>query len=205
MGEIWAILEHEQGILHEQSSELVSEAIAIARRQQAPTTVHAVVLTASHEGSPDTTLLSSLDIDTLDILGHSQLAHYTTEGYVSALAELMQQRAPTLVLTSATPNGRDWTPRLAAQLHLPFVANCLSLDIQEDALFALRAIYEGRAYVQTQTILHERTALATLIPGVRGVSAKQSGNLSPTFVINRYKPLLSEVHERVRRIALEAP
>ena len=205
MGEIWAILEHEQGVLHEQSSELVSEAIAIARRQQAPTTVYAVILTSLHEETPDIALLSSLDIDALDILAHPQLSHYTTEGYVSALAELMQQRSPTLVLTSATPSGRDWTPRLAAQLRLPFVANCLSLDLQDDALFALRAIYEGRAYVQTQTMLHEHTALATLIPGVRGVSAKQSGNTSSTFVINRYEPLLSEAHERVRRIALKAP
>ncbi len=205
MGEIWTVLEHEQGVLHEKSSELVSEVVAIARRQQAPTTVHVVILTSLHEETPDIAFLSSLDIDALDILAHPQLAHYTTEGYVSALAELMQQHTPTLVFVSATPNGRDWTPRLAAQLRLPLVANCLSLDLQDDALFALRAIYEGRAYVQTQTILHERTALATLIPGVRGVSAKQSGNTSSTFVVNHYELSLSTTHERVRRISLEAP
>jgi electron transfer flavoprotein alpha subunit len=205
MGELWAVLEHEQGVLHEQSRELVSETIAIARRQQTHTGVHAIILTASHEDTPDTALLSSLNIDALDIVAHPQLTYYTTEGYVSALTEFVQQRLPTLVLTSATPIGRDWTPRLAAQLHLPFVANCLSLNLQDDALFALRAIYENRAYVQTQTMLSEYTALATLIPGVRGVSAKQSENPSPTFAINRYEPALPVAHERVRRIALEAP
>ncbi len=205
MGEIWAVLEHEQGVLHEQSGELVCEAIAIARRHQIHIDVHAIVLTDSREDTLDITPLSSLDIDALDILAHPQLAYYTTEGYVSALAEFIQRRLPTLVLTHATPNGRDWSPRLAAQLRLPFVANCLSLDLQNDALFALRAIYENRAYVQTQTMLHEHTALATLVPGVRGVGVKQSENVSPSFTVNRYKPLLPIAQERVRRVALEAP
>ncbi len=205
MGEIWAVLEHEQGVLHEQSSELLSEAIAIARRQQAPTTIHAVVLTALHTALPDTTLLSSLPIDALDILEHPQFTYYTTESYVSALAEFIRQRLPVLVLTSATPDGRDWTPRLAAQLHLPFVAGCLALDLQDDALFALRAIYDGRAYVQTQTALHERTALATLIPGVRGTSVKRSAEAPPSFATHHYEPVLPQAKERVRRIALEAP
>lgn len=205
MGEIWAVLEHEQGALHEQSSELLSEAIAIARRQQAPMAVHTIMLTAPHENFPDTALLSSLGVDALDILAHPHFAEYTTENYVSALAESIQHRSPMLVLASATPNGRDWTPRLAARLELPFVANCLSLDLQDSALFALRAIYEGRAYVQTQTMLHERTALATLIPGVRGIAAKQAVTPSPALVVNRYEPVLPASQERVRRIALEAP
>jgi len=205
MGEIWAVLEHEQNVLYEQSSELLSEAIDIARRQQKHTMVHAVLLISPRAELPDTTLLSSLNIDALDILDHPQFTQYTTESYVSALAWFIRQHSPTFVLTSATPNGRDWTPRLAAHLHLPFVANCLSLDLQGDALFALRAIYESRAYVHTQTTLHERTALATLVPGVRGIVAKRSKNALPSFTIHRYEPPLLQSEERVRRIALEAP
>ena len=205
MGEIWAIVEHEQGVLHEQSSELVSEAIALASRQQAPTTVHAIVLTDVYEDSFATKMLAPFALDALDVVIHPQLAHYTTESYVAALVEVIRQRLPTLVLTSATPNGRDWTPRLAAQLRLPFVANCLSLDLQNDAIFALRAIYEGRAYVQTQTQVHERTALATLIPGVRGINVTRPTNASPTFAVTCYEPALAATQERVRRIALEAP
>ena len=104
----------------------------------------------------------------LYLLEHPLLAYYTTEGYVNALQWLLQQHAPLLVAASATANGRDWMPRLAARLHLPFVPGCLDLDLHDDGLLALRSLYEGRAYAQTRTVLHGRTGLATLVPGVRG-------------------------------------
>ncbi len=205
MGEIWAVLEHEQNKLHEQSGELLSEAVAIARRQQEHTTVHAVLLTASHAELPELTLLSSTGTDTLDVVEHTQLEHYTTEGYVNALAWLLSQRSPLMVLTHATPNGRDCMPRLAAQLHLPFISGCLGFDLHDDALFALRSMYEGRVYVQTRTALYGHTALATLIPGIRGTQTIKSKNDSSTLEVKHYTPELTQPNERVRRIALQAP
>src|SRR5215472_3363889 len=169
---ICAVLEHTGATLHEHSSELLSELVDISRRQPTPAAVCAVLLVSHREELPDISLLPKLGIHHLYILEHPLLAHYSTESHVNALAWFIQQRAPLLVATSATPYGRDWTPRLAAQLRLPFVPNCLNLDIHDDGLFALRSIYEGRAYVQTRTALHGRTALATLVPGVRGVPAK---------------------------------
>jgi len=201
MGEIWAVLEHEQGILHEQSSELLGEAVTIAREQQAE--VHAIMLASSEISA--LTMLSSLAIATLDLVEHAHLAHYTTEGYVGALAWLIRQRSPQLVLTSATPNGRDYMPRLAATLRLPFLANCLGLDLRVDALFALRSIYEGRAYVQTRTMLHGQTALATLMPGVRGTPAKHETDTASPRVVKRYTPELAPGSGKVRRVALTAP
>jgi len=205
MGEIWAILEYEQNRLHEQSGELLSEAVAIARRQEEQTTVHAVWLTAPHIELPELALLSSIGIDTLDVLEHTQLAYYTTESYVNALAWLISQRSPLLILAHATPNGRDCMPRLAAQLHLPYLSSCLGLDLHDDALFALRSIYEGRAYVQTRTSLHGHTALATLIPGVRGLPALKSNSESSTPTVKHYTPELPQSDDRIRRIALQAP
>ncbi len=205
MGEIWAILEYEQGKLHEPSGELLSEAVSIARRQQAQTSVHAVLLAAPPVELPELALLSSTGIDGLDIVEHEQLAFYTTESYVNALAWLLRQRAPLLVLAHATPNGRDCLPRLAARLHLPFISGCLGLDLHDDALFALRSMYEGRAYVQTRTALHGHTALATLVPGVRGTPAMKPNNESLSLEVKRYIPELAQMDKRIRRIALQAP
>ncbi len=205
MGEIWAILEYEQNVLHEQSSELLREAVDIAHRQQEQTTVHAVLLSAPNAQVPDLAVLSTSGVDTLDVLEQAQLAYYATEVYISALTWFIRKRSPLLVLTHATPNGRDYMPRLAAQLRLSFISGCLGLDIHEDAIFALRSIYEGRAYVQTHTALHGHTALATLIPGVRGVPAKQPNSTSSPLKINRYTPERVQIQERIRRIALEAP
>ena len=218
MTEICAVLEHTDttlatlATLHEHSGELLSELVDIARRQSTPAAVCAVLLVSQQGELPDSeasSLLPKLGIHRLYILEHPRLAHYSTESYVDTLAWFIQQRAPMLLVTSATPDGRDWMPRLAAQLRLPFVPNCLSLDILDDGLFALRSIYEGRAYVQTRTALHGHTALATLVPGVRGVPAKiqQDSASTSALEITSFVPVIQQRHdrERIHRIALQAP
>jgi electron transfer flavoprotein alpha subunit len=206
MSEIWAVLEHSDAALHEQSGELLSELLDLARRQPTSPTVCAVLLNSQQEELPDVGLLPKLGVHHLYILEHPQLVRYSTEGYVSALAWFILQRMPVLVATSATPNGRDWTPRLASQLHLPFVPNCLSLDLHDDSLFVLCSMYEGRAYVQTRTALHGRTALATLVPGVRGTPVNRQRSFA-TLRMTRLIPEIRQGHEqtRVRHIAVQAP
>lgn len=210
MTEFWAILEHADSALHEQSGELLSELIDIAQRQQSPTSVHAVLLVGQKEELPDVALLPNLGVQHLYLLEHPHLHIYSTTGYVSALSWLLQQRQPALVVTSATPNGRDWTPRLAAQLHLPYVPNCLGIELHNNAVFALRSMYEGRAYVQTRTEQHGHTALVTLVPGVRGVPSASAKNHDAAahvqLEITHLQPdLLEDEQPSIRRIALQAP
>lgn len=209
MSEVWAVLEYDDTTLSEASGELLAELAEFARRQPVPANICAVLLTGLNTPLPNTALLTGLGVQHLYVVEHPQLAHYTTEAYTGALAELIQQRAPVLVAASASANGRDWSPRLAARLHLPYVANCLGFDLHDDALFALRSIYEGRAYVQTRTALHGHTALVTLVPGIRGAPATSSGTLPPTqnLTITHITPNSAHSHERecIRRIAIQAP
>jgi electron transfer flavoprotein alpha subunit len=209
MSEIWGVLERSDATLHEQSGELLSELVDVAGRQPTPATVCAVLLCSQQAELPDLSLLPKLGVHHVYIPEHPLLVRYSTEGYVSALAWFIQQRKPVLMATSATPNGRDWTPRLASQLHLPFVPNCLSLDLHDDGLFALRSIYEGRAYVQTRTALHRRTALATFVPGVRGtpVNIQEDQFPASSLEITRLMPEIRQGRgqERVRHLAVRAP
>src|SRR5579859_5560030 len=143
MAEIWAVLEHRDGTFHEHSGELLAELAEVAHHQREQAALCALVLAAPSIAQPDTVFLSGLGVQQLYLVEHPSLASYSTEGYVSALAWFIQQRKPLLVAASATANGRDWMPRLAARMHLPFVPACLGLDLQVDNLFALRMIYEG--------------------------------------------------------------
>jgi electron transfer flavoprotein alpha subunit len=211
MTEFWAVLEYADNVLHEQSGELVSELIDIAQRQQSSSSVHAVLLVGQEAALPDIAMLLSLGVQHLYLLEHPRLHTYSTTGYVNALSWLLQQRRPTLIATSATPNGRDWTPRLAAQLHLPYIPSCLGIKLHDDTVFALRSMYEGRAYVQTRTEQHGRTALVTLVPGVRGSRStpakKQDAATSAQLEITHLQPTLFEGEQQyhIRRIALQAP
>src|ERR1700676_273188 len=189
MAEIGAVLEHREGTFHEHSGELLAELAEVAQRQQEKTILCALVLSAPSIAPLDSAFLSGLGVRHLYLVEHPSLSSYSTEGYVSALAWLIQERKPLLVAASATANARDWMPRLAARLHLPFVPACLGLDLHEDSLFALRIIYEGRAYIQTHTTLHGQSALATLLAGTRGTPLA-TGQGQPV-TIHRIKPELA--------------
>src|SRR2546429_8198435 len=94
MDEIWAVLEHSDATLHEQSGELLSELVDIAGRQPIPTVVCPVLLCSQEADFPDVGLLANLGVQQLYVLEHAQLVRYSTEGYVSALAWFIQQRMP---------------------------------------------------------------------------------------------------------------
>ncbi len=85
---------------------------------------------------------------------------------------------------------------------------CLGFELRDQALLALRPLYEGRAYVQTRTELHGRTAVVTLIPGTRGTPSKaQEDAATPPLEIVRLTPEIVKEpgRERIRRVAIQAP
>lgn len=209
MAEIWAVLQHHEAQLDEGSAELLSEMLEVAQRQPEPPAVCAVLLAAPDMPLPDFTTIKRQGITSVSVLSHPALHHYSTEAYVSALAGFIQQRGPLLVTSSATANGRDCMARLAARLRLPFAPGCLSIDINNDALFTLRTMYDGRAYVQMRTSLKGRTALATLISGVRGnpvVDRNMAiGNPEMTVTMVPVTIADSTERERIKHIALQAP
>ena len=208
MSEIWAILSHHEAQLDEQCAELLSEMLEVAQRQQEQPEVCAVLLTTPDTPLPDVAPIHAQGIATIYVLMHPLLDGYSTESYVSALAWFISLHSPLLVTSSATANGRDYMPRLAARLRLPFAPGCLSIDIQDDALFTLRTMYDGRAYVQMRTQLQGRTALATLIPGIRGNPLNKLMAIgSIKGVVTMVTPTIdaSPASERIQRIALQAP
>lgn len=243
MSEIWAILEHRDGILAEESGELLAELSELVQRLPEQAILCAVILNepsrdrliVSAVGYTDNTINSAHDpenedsgrdqsvptaiynvletsgIQHLYLIEHPQLAYYTTNGYVGALEWLLREHSPLLVAASATANGRDWIPRLAARLHLPYLPGCLGLDLHDDGLFALRSVYDGRAYIQTRTSLHGKTALATFIPSVRGnppgstdrLKQQLEQQLTVTYLTPDLPPWQEQAH--FKHIGIQAP
>jgi electron transfer flavoprotein alpha subunit len=209
MSELWGILDIHENALAEHTGELLAGLVELSRQQPAPTEVRAVLLSEPDRPLPDLAPVSSLGIEHVYILSHPLLANYSTEAWVSAIAWLIREHSPFLVATAATANGRDWMPRLAARLQLPYAPGCLNIEMQDDALYALRPIYEGRAYVQARTILHRQPALATLLMGVRGSIVEQASSLLEPQqpAITLFSPAIDdeEMIGRVQHIAIVPP
>ena len=95
------------------------------------------------------------------------LANYRTGPYTDVLAGLINQHKPEIVLISATPQGRDLAPRVAARLSAGLTADCTGLDIDESErlLVQTRPAFGGNL-MATIVSRHARPQMATVRPGV---------------------------------------
>jgi electron transfer flavoprotein alpha subunit len=72
------------------------------------------------------------------------LAEYTADGYADALAELIGARQPRYVVFSHTYQVRDFAPKLAAQLGVGFISDCLGYRKQGGRLILVRQVFQGK-------------------------------------------------------------
>ncbi len=213
VAELWVVLQEQEGLPPEYNQEVLAEAKEVAGQHPGQLQLCAVQLRAplSPPVEESTVPLFKATVpERLYVLEHPALGRYTTEGYVAALSWLIQEHAPALIVTSATVNGQDWAPRLAAQLGLPFVARCLRFALEPEALLTLRALYGGRAYVQTRTRLGRQPALVTFAPGTRGTPPATGSSAVadlPAPEVITYQPRLAaeERNPSLQHLGIEAP
>ncbi len=95
------------------------------------------------------------------------LAHYRTGPYTDVLSGMINHYKPEIVLVSATPQGRDLAPRVAARLSAGLTADCTGLDIDEEErlLVQTRPAFGGNL-MATIVSRHARPQMATVRPGV---------------------------------------
>jgi electron transfer flavoprotein alpha subunit len=132
-----------------------------------------------------TPALSEYGVDHICLLEHPLLENYNTDGYVAALAALIQSFQPSLLLLSATPNGRDLGPRLAARLNANVVTNCVSIKLNKQSeLQFIKPTHQEKVY-STITCLPESLTLATLLPDVIDIASPRQG---ATPQVTRWEP-----------------
>jgi electron transfer flavoprotein alpha subunit len=73
------------------------------------------------------------------------LANYTTLGYTKALADLISDKQPAMVLFGASIQGRDLSARVAARLNVPLAPDCIDMSLDGDTATFKRPIYAGKA------------------------------------------------------------
>jgi electron transfer flavoprotein alpha subunit len=92
---------------------------------------------------------------------------FNDEPYSEMLSTLIKEHRPEIVLAGATPIGRSFIPRVAAQLRTGLTADCTSLEIDKDTrnLLQIRPAFGGNIMA---TILcpANRPQMATVRPRV---------------------------------------
>ncbi len=76
----------------------------------------------------------------------ASIGPYATETYTAALAQVVNDAKPAVVLFGGMSNGRDLAPRLAARLNAGVASDVDRLEWADGKLRARRPVYSGKAF-----------------------------------------------------------
>ncbi len=149
------------------------------------TEVTAVLVGSNVENLADE--LAEYGADRVIVVDDPELKEYRTEPYAHALASVVNQYKPEILLVGATAIGRDLGPRVSARVHTGLTADCTQLEIgdfpinplpgkeqKHNQLLMTRPAFGGNT-IATIACPDFRPQMATVRPGVMQKREKKAG------------------------------
>ena len=124
--------------------------------------VTAVLLGSDVKGLTDK--LAEYGADRVIVVDDPELKDYRTEPYTHALASVIKEFKPEILLVGATAIGRDLGPRVSSRVHTGLTADCTQLDIGDFPLEPKEGF--GGNTIATIACPDFRPQMATVRPGV---------------------------------------
>jgi electron transfer flavoprotein alpha subunit len=160
--EVWIFAEQQDNKIKSVAYELVSEGRRLAKGLGA--TLCVVCLGHQIQGVEQ---LVSYGADKVYLLDDPALADHDEDIYTKALADLVRQHEPQILLAGATSLGQSFIPRVAASLQTGLAANCTGLEIDAESkiLLQTRPAYGGNL-MATVICPEKRPQMCTVRPHV---------------------------------------
>ncbi|MFW6415510.1 MAG: electron transfer flavoprotein subunit alpha/FixB family protein [Thermodesulfobacteriota bacterium] len=169
---VMVFIEHHDSRVAEISKELLSRAAELARDLDGE--VEAVVLAG--DKVKDMEELGRYGCNRVYQVQDKRLAHFASVPYAKALAKVVKEYTPRVLLFGATTMGRDLAPRIASELNCGLTADCTELEIGSHKI-------KGKVY--ENILLQRRPAFG--------------GNIIATIVSPQSKPSMATVREGVMK------
>lgn len=158
---VMAIAEQRDGEIRKVSYEIVSEGRRLADSLGQELT--AILLGSNIREKAST--FGHYGADKVLVADDPQLDTYTTDAYVSVIAELVKANDPSILLLGASAEGKDLAARLSARLGVGMAQDCTAFSLENGNLVAIRPIYAGKAYAKV-TFSDKLPQMATARPNV---------------------------------------
>ena len=143
------------------------------------------------------------DADKIIVVDGPEYGFFTTDAYANAMSWLIEKYGPTSLIIGATPNGRDFGPRVSCRLKTGLTADCTSLDIDEETgdIAWTRPAFGGNL-MATILCSNTRPQMGTVRPGV----FKKTAPTEPHAEIIRedYHVAAEDIHTRLVRMIHDA-
>jgi len=104
--------------------------------------------------------LAKYGVDTVYTVENPELESYNSEYFAQALAHLVMETKPEIVLMSHTMQGKDLAPRTAAKLGVAVMADCVSFRLDGSTLIGQRPMFAGKCFAEFSTIGSPQVATA---------------------------------------------
>ncbi len=162
---IMTIAEQRDGELRKISFEIVSE----GRRLADAKGEEMVSVLLGHNIKDKAQELAKYGADKVIVADDPRLEKYTTDAYVSVIAQLVKEYDPAILLLGASAQGKDLSARLSARLGVGMAQDCTAFSIENGNLIAVRPIYAGKAYAKV-TFENSTPQMATARPNVMSIN-----------------------------------
>ncbi|XFA99018.1 electron transfer flavoprotein subunit alpha/FixB family protein [Candidatus Izemoplasma sp. B36] len=145
------------------------------------------------------------------IVENEILENYVNEPYTKALATVINDVKPEIVLVGATSIGRDLAPRVSSRVHTGLTADCTNLDIDPETnnLLMTRPAFGGNL-MATIICPNHRPQMSTVRPGVM-VQSRRDETLTSEMIDYHINftdkdmnvQVLERVKEKAKKIRIE--
>ena len=126
--------------------------------------------------------LAKYGVDTVFIAEGSELETYNSEYYAQAMAYLIGEKKPEIVLIGHSMQGKDLAPRTAAKLGVAAITDCVSFELDGSTLIGNRPMYAGKCYVQWVAV--KSPQIASVRPNVLEVTETAGAGTVEKISIN---------------------
>ena len=131
--------------------------------------------------------------DTLLLVDHPELAHYTPEAYTRLLVGLVKARAPRVVLAANSAMGMDQAAGLSARLGLSLVAYAKEIRLEDHRLVVVSQVYGGK--ILSESLVEGEQAVVSVLAGAFSAEA---GKAAGTPAVEEVPPPISLDGPRIK-------
>lgn len=157
---VWIVAEQRDGALRKVSFELASTARKLA--DQLGEEVGAVLC-----GSGIAALAAELGkygVDKVYVADSPALEPYTTGAHATAVAKVVKENDPSILLLGASAQGKDLAAALVGLLATGLATDCTDVKIADGKLLAVRPMYAGKCF--GEVVVTGTPQMASLRPNV---------------------------------------
>lgn len=147
---------------------------AVAAAQSAGGPVKVVLLGAGAESAA--TEIAAAEVAEVLVADAAPLADYTADGYVLALASIIDQEKPAAVFFPHTYQTRDFAPALAARLGRALVTDVTAIKKSDSGTVYTRPVFQGKLSAEVQPQGPEPHLITLQIGAFRADAAKRGSS-----------------------------